>query len=167
MCRDKLSALLLFLVLGLSSFQSFSLSSDKNSTVHITADQSTYNYKTGVNTFEGNVKVDQGTTHLTSDRLITHNNSQHKIEVAIATSLASTSHYWTTPKAGETEMHAYAKIIRFYPQVSNVTLEQSVTLKQGENSFQGELIHYNNRDQTVTVPGMKTNRAVIIYKPDK
>ena len=144
----------------------FALSGDNTEKIYIVADSTLYNYKTGTNTFEGNVKVDQGTTHITADRLITKNNSQHKIQEAIAYGIQQPAHYWTLPKLNDPEMHAHAMIIKFYPIASNVTLEQKVTITQGENSFQGELILYNMQDQTITVPASKEGRAVLVYNPD-
>lgn len=145
----------------------FALQEDRKETVYIVADATTYNYRTGVKIFEGNVKVDQGTTHITADRLVTKNNSQHKIQEAIAYGLGQLAHYRTLPKLGEPEVHARSKIIKFYPIESNVTLEQNVILTQGDNSFQGELILYNGSDQTITVPASKNARAVLVYNPEK
>lgn len=143
------------------------LPSDSKEMLHIVSASSNFNYKTGVNEFIGHVIIDQGTTHLTADRVITKNNAQHKIQEAIAYGTTQLAHYWTTPKTGDTEIHAYAKIIKFYPIESNVTLEQNATVQQGENSFKGELIHYNNNDQTIIVPQLEKSRAVLVYNPDK
>lgn len=143
------------------------LDSDSLEKVYIVADSTIYNYKTGINTFEGHVKVDQGTTHLTADRLITKNNSQHKIQEVIAYGLHELAHYWTVPKTNDPEVHAHANIIKFYPMNSNTILEQNVTVTQGENSFQGQLIIYNRNDQTITVPASQNGRAVLVYNPEK
>ena len=143
------------------------LPSDNKEKLHIVSDKSNYNFKTGVNEFIGHVVVDQGTTHLTADRVITKNNTQHKVKEVVAYGIAPLAHYWTVPKPGDLEMHAQAKIIKYYPIESNVSLEQNVNIKQGENSFQGELIHYNSYDQTITVPQLEKSRAVLVYNPDK
>lgn len=145
----------------------YALQEDSKEKIYIVADSTIYNYKTGVNIFIGNVKVDQGTTHIRADKLITKNNTQHKIHEAIAYGLKDLAHYWTLPKLGDPETHARAKVIKFYPIESNVTLEQNVVVVQGKNSFQGELILYNRGDQTITVPASKNGRAVLIYNPDE
>lgn len=147
--------------------QTLALESDKNEKVNIVADSGVYNYKTGIDTFEGHVKIDQGTTHITADKLITKRNQKHKIEEAIAYGLNELAHYWTLPNETDPEVHAKAKIIKFYPIASKVTLEHSVFITQGENSFKGELIHYNKNDQTITVPATPNARAVIVYNPEK
>lgn len=145
----------------------FALQGDNKVKVFIEADSYLFNYKNGVNMYEGHVKVDQGTTHITADRLITKNDNHHKIQEATAYGLQELAHYWTLPKIGEPEIHARAKIIKFYPIESNITLEQDVLVTQGENSFQGQLIHYNSNDQTIAVPASQNGRAVVVYDPDK
>lgn len=143
------------------------LDSDSKERLNIIADSGTYNFKTGVDIYEGHVKVDQGSTHLTADKLITKKNKQHKIREAIAYGYQELAHYWTTPKPSDPIIHAHGKIIKYYPLESNVSLEQDVHLVQGENSFKGELIHYNSKDQTITLPASANGHAELIYNPDK
>lgn len=156
----------LHVILLICTLPVFALQEDNKEKVYIIADSTNYNYKTGYTVYEGHVKVDQGTTHVTADRLTTKTNTQHKIKEAIAYGLQNLAHYWTLSKMGDPEMHANAKIIKFYPSESNVTLEQEVVVTQGENSFQGQLILYNRNDQTVLVPASNKGRAVLVYNPD-
>lgn len=145
----------------------FALKEDNKAIVHIVADSSIYNYKTGVNIFEGNVKVDQGTTHITADRLVTKSNRYHKIQEAIAYGIKQSAHYWTLSKSNEPEIHAKARLIKFYPIETDVVLEKEVVLTQGENSFHGQLILYNKNNQTIIVPAAKNSRAILVYNPSK
>jgi len=162
----KQLGLMLFLGVACYPLALFALYEDKKATVYIVADSTIYNYKTGVKIYQGNVKVDQGTTHLLADRLVTKNNKQHIMQEAIAYGDNQRAHYWTLSKVGEPEIHALAKIIKFYPIESNVVLEQRVVVTQGENRFEGELILYNGSDQTITVPASTAGRAVVVYNPD-
>lgn len=159
-----LSVLLFLAVLPWSLF---ALPEDNKEKIYIVADSTNYNYKTGFTVYEGHVKVDQGTTHITADRLTTKMNAQHKINEAIAYGLHEPAHYWTLPKTEDPEIHANANIIKFYPTDSNVALEQNVIVTQGENSFQGQLILYNRNDQTVIVPASNKGRAVLVYNPER
>ena len=94
-------------------------------------------------------------------------NWQHKIEEATAYGYKELAHFWTIPKSEDPELHAHAKIIRFYPQSSNITLEQKVHIEQGKNTFQGDLIHYNNADQTISVPPSSNGKAILVYNPER
>jgi len=144
----------------------FALSADHTETIHIIADSTTYNYKTGFTIFDGHVKVDQGTTHITADRLTTQSGKSRTIKEAIAYGYNDLAHYWTLPTANDPVIHAQAKIIKFYPTESNVALEKDVTLVQGANSFQGQLILYNRNEQTIFVPEANQGRAVVVINPD-
>jgi len=150
----------LFIPLGLLALQG-----DDHEIMHIVSDGSTFNYKTGTNIYEGHVKIDQGTTHLTADRVVTINNDKHKMEQAIAYGLTDLAEYTTRPKPGDPLLHAKAKIIKFYPARSMVYLEGDVIVTQGKNSFQGPTLVYNMKEQIVTAPPSKTGRATIIIEP--
>jgi len=161
MSRVNFYYLLLFF-----STAALALSEDHNAPIHISSDKWTYNYKTGINEYVGHVSVTQGSTHLTADKLTTKSNAQRKIQEAIAYGINQPAHYWTLLKNSDEAVHGFATIIKYYPIEANVTLLQNVSLKQAENSFQGELIHYNSLDQTVTVPEHEGSRAVLLYNPD-
>ena len=158
--------LLIIILLGVL-LPAYALESDNKARLNIVADSGMYNFKTGVDIYEGHVKVDQGSTHITAEKLITKKNSQHKIQEAIAYGSETLAHFWTLPKLGEPDMHARAKIIKFYPLEMNVSLEHDVHVMQGENSFKGELIHYNSNDQTIILPASANGHAVLVYNPDK
>lgn len=155
------------MVMVATSSSAFALSADSVQALHITADSSSFNYKLGNSSYEGNVKVDQGTTHLNSDKLTTHNNAQHKIEEAIAYGITHLAEYITIPKDGDEQLHAKAKTIKFYPAKSLVILEGNVIVTQGKNSFNGPIIYYNTKDQTIDAPASKSGRATIVIEPEK
>jgi len=145
----------------------WALPSDSTEMVHIASDSAIYNYKTGVDQYEGHVKVDQGTTHIRADRLVTKKNNEHKIAEAIAYGKQKPAHFWTLPKENEPQIHARAKQIKFYPITSNAVLEYQVNVLQGLNSFTGEKVLYNNAEQTITIPHATNGRADIVYNPQK
>lgn len=162
-----LSILLYILSYILCSTNAIALETDKKEKLYIVSDTGSYNYKTGIDIYEGHVKLDQGSTHLTADRLITKRNAQRKIEEAQAFGINETAHYWTKPNANDPIIHAHAKIMVFYPLALNLKLEDSVIVTQGENTFHGQLILYNSDNQTITVPASKNNRAILVYTPEK
>src|SRR4029079_3102275 len=110
-----LFCILLFIIL---CQHALALPNDSEQPMKIVADSSLFNYKTGIDTYEGNVKIDQGTSHLIADRLITKKNKQHKMIEAIATGIKKLAEYSTIPKTGDAPLNAKAKIIKFYPLTS-------------------------------------------------
>lgn len=163
--RHRYQLFMLVMIAALA-FSAHALKKDNKEVLHINANTTIYNYKKGLNYFEGNVKIDQGTTHVTADRLTTKANDKHEIEEAIAYGVHDLAHFWTLAKEGQPVINAHARIIKFYPLTSNATLQGEVFVTQGENNFQGQLIHYNMKDQTIIVPETKNGRAVLVYNPD-
>ena len=157
----------IFLISLLLPLQTYALASDNDKPMAIIADSTLINYKTGVYTYEGHVKINQGTTQLLADRVITKSDIHHKMQEAVAYGLTTLAEYSTVPKEGDQPMQAQAKIIRFYPPKSLIELENTVLVKQGENSFQGPFITYNIKDQIVTAPQSKNGHATIIIEPNQ
>lgn len=158
-----MSRLSLLMLLSFICWQSaVALSTDSEQPMQIVADASLFNYKTGVDTYEGNVKVDQGTTHLVADKLVTEKNEHHKIVSAVAYGTHRLAELTTLPSADAEVLHAKSTIIKFYPSTSILILENNVLVTQGENSFHGSLIIYNMKDQMVAAPASKNGRATII-----
>lgn len=157
---------LLFISLLLCQSAS-ALKSDTKKKVFIMSDFALLNYKTGIHTFTGHVLVDQGATHVSADKIQTISSKQHQIKQVTAYGLETLAHYWTIPKAGDSEIHARAKIIKFFPTSSNAILEKNAIVTQGNNSFRGDRILYDMHEETITVPASQHGKAVLIYDPNE
>jgi lipopolysaccharide export system protein LptA len=160
-----MSRIILSILLLCASFAAIAMPEDNSKSMHIRADSTLLNYKSGFNSYEGNVKVTQGETHLDADRVTTQNNDRHKIAEAIAYGTKNLAHYWTVPRKGDPEFHAEARVIKFYPIKSTVVLEGDVAVHQGENSFHGPIIVYNMKDETIQVPPSDKGPATIVIQP--
>ncbi len=130
--------------------------------MHIISDSSQYNYKKGETWFIGNVRIDQGNTHLIADRVVTKKNAENKIQEAVAYGIKQLAHYWMQPQPGEKQIHAQAKIMHFYPLKSRIVLKGDVFVTQGENHFKGQIIVYNIEQRTLTVPPTKNSRSTFV-----
>lgn len=156
----------LFFIILLSLSTAMALTTDEQQPIHIAANATQYNYKTGKNIYEGDVKITQGSTTLLAERVETQNNEHHKIEAAFAYGKNKLAEYSTIPKPGDALFKAKANVIKFYPPKSLIILEGNVMVTQGENSFQGQQIVYNIKDQTITAPELKGVRSTIVIQPD-
>ncbi len=72
-------------VLGISCSSVFALPSDRNQPISLVADRATYNEKTGVTTYTGNVMIEQGTMKLQADSIVGQLNSQRQLQTVNAT----------------------------------------------------------------------------------
>ena len=70
---------------ALSSVSSFALPSDRNQQLSLVADRATYNDKTGVTTYTGNVVIEQGTMKLQAASIVAQLNKNKQISTITAT----------------------------------------------------------------------------------
>lgn len=163
MSRIKLA----LIMLSLTPLQLLALPDDKDAKLFIASDHAVYNYKRGYSEFIGHVKIDQGSTHVTAEKLTTRINNNHNIEEAIAYGEHHRAHYSTLPKLNSAPIHAYAKIIKYYPVQANISLLNNVLVEQKNNHFKGSVIHYNMHNETIKVPASANSKATFIYDPDE
>lgn len=163
----SIETFLIALFLAIGSSLAIALATDTEQSLHIVADTYLFDYKTGIHTYEGNVKVDQGSSHLTADRAVTKSNSQNKMEEAIAYGVKHLAEYSTIPKEGDQLFRAKAKVIKYYPSKAEIVLEGDVIVTQGKNSFNGPVIIYNIKDQTVAAPASKSGRGTIVIESNQ
>lgn len=155
------------IILILLPVLAFAMPTDSKEKLHITSNSSTYNYKTGINTFEGNVKATQGTSHITADKLITKTNGTRNIQEAIAYGLLQPAHYWTTPDKNRLPVHAHAGILKYYPMAANIAMHRDAYVTQGKNVFKGQLVLYNINQQVINVPASTRGRSILVFNPDE
>ncbi len=158
-----LSSMLAGGLLLLVTSNSFALDSDQQQPVYMVADSGTYNHSTGVGHYRGHVKVDQGTTHLTADTVITQSNSQNQLQQV--TAYGKPAVYRTITDPQKPELVASANTIKFYPQQHWVVLIDHAVVTQGTDSYRGPLIQYNTQQKLVISPPTKGGRTTIIIQP--
>ena len=158
MHRNKFLAILLALPVA-----SFALSSDSHKLTKFTSKSATYNYKTHVATFTGDVVMTQGTTKLTADKVTVYRTKAGKIKKLIAK--GKLAHYQTLPDNDHRVLYAKAKTIDYSPAKGLTILIGDAAVQQGKNSITGNKIIYNMRKQLMTsTPGTKA-KTVIVLNP--
>ena len=76
-----------FVVVGLcyASVSAFALQSDRNQSISLLADRATFNDKTGVTTYSGNVEIEQGTMKVYANSIVAQLNKSKQISTITAT----------------------------------------------------------------------------------
>lgn len=141
----------------------FSLDSDKNLPLQIVADEVTINHKIGLTTYQGHVKVTQGSTQLIADQLTTQTNKEEKLTEIIAKGKQAI--YKTTPEENKPELIAKADTIKYYPLESKVILVGNAQANQEHNFFKAPQIEYNIKQQTIVTPHTKQGVTTITLQP--
>ncbi|WP_420795316.1 lipopolysaccharide transport periplasmic protein LptA [Legionella brunensis] len=141
---------------------------DREKVAELTADSADLSQHTHRGEYIGNVEFDQGTTHLRAAKAITEGNQQNKLILAIALgNETAQAHYWTQTALDKPLLHAYADMIRYYPERHLVELIGNARVTQGDNSFSGPKISYDTEKQHVISKGDTKNRTTIIIHPEK
>ncbi|HVV68781.1 MAG TPA: lipopolysaccharide transport periplasmic protein LptA [Gammaproteobacteria bacterium] len=141
------------------------LSTDRDQPAHFIADKFQTNQKTGITIFTGHVQMDQGTTHLTADKVTVYNGEHGRINKAIA--VGAPAHYSTLPDNEKKNrmMDAYGKTIEYYPQLRKAVILGDGIVIQGPNRLNGEHIIYELDKQLATSLPTGTAQSVLVLQP--
>ncbi|WED43895.1 lipopolysaccharide transport periplasmic protein LptA [Legionella cardiaca] len=165
---DKITSLVIFFLLILVNITSFAMPDDREKIAELAADSADLNQQTHRGEYVGRVEFNQGTTHLRAAKAITEGNQQNKLILAIALGdETEQAHYWTQTALNKPLLHAYADMIRYYPERHLVELIGNARITQGDNSFAGPKISYDTEKQHVISKGDTKNRTTIIIHPEK
>lgn len=144
----------------------FALDDDKNQPISVQADSVSIDNKTGTSIYEGNVVVINGSTHLTAAKATITMAKDNKIKEAEADGQGDIqAHYWTLTDPQKPELHAFADIIRIFPEKKLVYLIGHAKVNQGEDVYQAPEIEYNTETQHVFSPKSIQGRTVILIHP--
>src|SRR5690242_5485695 len=99
----------LIILLFLIPYLSYALDSDRALPMSVAADSADINNRTGVGHYQGNVTVDQGSTHLRALNAVTYTDKKNQLIKGVANGdEAHPVHYWTLTDPKKPELHAYA-----------------------------------------------------------
>ena len=150
-------------VVALSSAASFALPSDRNQQLSLVADRATYNDKTGVTTYTGNVVIEQGTMKLQADSIVANLNS--KKEIQIITAKGQLAKFQQQMDANKGLARGEAQTIVYNADTGIITLTGKAYLYQDGSSIRGNSLKYSMNKGDVEAQGSSTNRVQIIIPP--
>lgn len=152
----------------LSASTAYALKEDESAPVYVVSKSAELDRSTGRNTFRENVKIDQGSTHITGDSATTQNDETNSVEEAIVIGNdKELAHYWSLTELDKPELHARALTIKFYPQKQYVILIGAASIIQGTDSIKGERLEYDIKKQLLkSAHDPKSDeRTTIILQP--
>lgn len=141
----------------------FALEADKNQPLHINADHVFLNHQTGVNTYEGRVKLIQGSSELTADIIFVNFDVNNQLKKIIAK--GSPARYRTMFNPTKPEIIATALSMEYYPQEQTLLLIDNAKIIEGKNSFEGSRVEYDIQKKTVTSATAKQGQIHITLQP--
>ncbi|CAM4271181.1 lipopolysaccharide transport periplasmic protein LptA [Acinetobacter dispersus] len=150
-------------VVALSSTASFALPSDRNQQLSLVADRATYNDKSGVTTYTGNVVIEQGTMKLQADSIVANLNS--KKEIQIITAKGQPAKFQQQMDANKGLARGEAQTIVYNADTGILTLTGKAYLLQDGSSIRGNSLKYSMNKGDVEAQGSSSNRVQIIIPP--
>lgn len=135
--------------------------SNSDEATHIKADTAIYNFKTGINVYQGHVLVLQGKSQLRADTITTYNlpNSQKIGKIVAIGNLAQ----YDTATSNKKLLHAQAKRIVYDVATNKVLLIGDGEIKQGGDTFSGPHIEYDLKQQAIiSTPSNKMQTVINI-----
>jgi lipopolysaccharide export system protein LptA len=149
----------------------FALPSDEKEKLYISAASAQVNRTTGIGVYEGDVKIDRGTTHIIAEKLTTYNNKQNQFTKAVLAGKGDKlAEYNTVPELNKPVLTAKANIIEYYPQKHYVILMGNAIVTQGTNSITGPHLEYDTEKQIMVSKNndkATDNRTHIVIQPDE
>lgn len=150
-------------VVALSASTSFALPSDRNQQLSLVADRATYNDKSGVTTYTGNVVIEQGTMKLQADSLVANLNS--KKEIQTITAKGRPAKFQQQMDANKGLARGEAQNIVYNADTGIITLTGNAYLYQDGSSIRGNSLKYSMNKGDVEAQGSSSNRVQIIIPP--
>ena len=165
--RTFLAKAVLIGSLSALSFSALALPSDRNQAISLLADHATYNEKTGVTTYTGNVVIEQGTMKLQAASIVANLNKDRGISSITAT--GSPAKFQQQVDANKPLSRGQAQKIVYNAETGILTLSGGASLSQNGASISGSTLRYsmNKGDIEALGGGGKTDagRVKIVIPP--
>lgn len=123
---------------------------DSNEPIRVTADSARLDDNQGTAIYRGNVKVRQGGTLLTADRVDVYRSAAGLDRIDARGQPAT---YYRPATDTESEVNARALLIHYNASDSLLRFEQEAVVEQGGDEFRGAVINYNTVNRVVTGEG--------------
>jgi len=157
------SALLCCVSLPLSI--AHALPSDQNQPASLEADRATYNERTGITTYTGNVLITQGSVRIEADSIVVNLTSNRGIKDA--TAKGRPARFQQQISADKGLARGEGQSVVYDAQAGIVTLTGNALLTQDGARFSGNSIRYSINQGDVEALGSTQNRVKIVIPPNQ
>ena len=143
------------------------LSSDADQPIYVEADSVEIDEQLGTSTYRGNVKVTQGSLHLTADMITI-------VEVENAKTITATGspvRFRQLPDGEDQPVHGRSLRAEYQTESGVLTLYEKAHIDHGQNTFSSDRIQYNSHTATVlagrAASGQKRVHSTIHPREDR
>jgi lipopolysaccharide export system protein LptA len=122
------------------------LPEDRQQPINITADQALRNEKEGFTVYNGNVELQQGSLHITADKITIYRIVEEADKIVAKGRPAQLQQQ---PEPDKSPVKASAGIIEYYKAEARVRLKQDAQIEQEGSRVSGETIDYFIDEQLI------------------
>ena len=163
----SLSTVISTLLCLLISQQALSLPDDREQAIVISADKALRDEKKGRTVYSGNVVLDQGSLHISADRITVFriNTEGDKIVAKGQPALVQQK-----PSEDEELMRAHADVIEYFKDEDRLRLQTNAQIEQGGSTVKGNVIDYFITLQLVKAGSDKNredSRVIVVIPANK
>lgn len=148
----------------LISSLSFALPSDRNQAIELNADRATYNQKTGVTTYEGDVTIKQGTVLIQAGSLVAQLNPKTN-QIQTITANGKPAKFQQQISADKGVARGEGQSVVYNADTGIVTLTGNAYLTQDGASFRGNVLRYSMNAGDIEALGNSQRRVQLIIPP--
>lgn len=126
--------------LSLASTLALGLPDDRNQPIHIEADSAVRDQLSGITTYTGNVEMDQGSIHISADKILIYTQDQ-KVSKIIATGIPA--HFQQKPSAEKEIILARGNTLIYEVVQDKLSITENAQVEQDGSIVSGDLINYD------------------------
>lgn len=127
------------------------LPGDREQPIYIESDRAERDGLNGVTTYEGDVRLRQGSLNIQADRLTVHTGPDNQVQRVIAE--GSPARFEQKPNAEDPPIAAQALTIRYDVEQEQLKLLRKAWMEQGEATMSGNRINYDMTSEVLRAEG--------------
>ncbi|MEI7795005.1 MAG: lipopolysaccharide transport periplasmic protein LptA [Methylococcaceae bacterium] len=149
------------------STPTFALESDAKQPITIDSNGATYDEKSELSTYTGNVIATQGSIRVNSDKLVVHFKDGEAEKLVFT---GKNAKFKQTPSAGGKDITGQASTGEFYPKRNLLVLIDNATVWQGNGTYSSDYIEYDIKTSLVKAGDKNTSdnsqqRVHVVIQP--
>ncbi len=150
----------LLMLASLLCAQVHALPSDSSQPVTLEADKATFNEKTGVTSYSGNVVITQGTIRIEADQLVVNLDQKRAIKDATATGRPARFQQQLDSRKGLAR--GEGNQLFYDARAALLTLSGNAHLQQNGTTFHGENLRYSMNKGDIEATGTSQRRVRLV-----
>jgi len=158
-----LLALCLTLCLTGMAGTAHALPTDRDQPVKVAADSASFDQKTGIAVYTGNVFIQQGTLEVHADQVTVTVDKAGTVQSSV--SIGKPAHYQQKTDEKRGVVNADADKIEYDVADQKMVLTGNAKLRQDTSSFAGSVITYLMDQQQVDATGDSKTRVTLVFPP--